>query len=208
VEGFVRLPLLLIACCLLVGSLNGLVRAADAPDLSTPRQAAKAFIHGLDDGSADEAKLAAIGSGDDYKILDTLISFLNANRQLRAAAVSRFGEDGKCIPDEEMMSFTNQFMTNEERPVDDQTATVGRVGERDPMRLKRIGSEWKVDLTGIPGKRQILTLVPKVQAVLVAIAADITADKFASADQAKKALNQRIFDIAAQELEGRPGEPK
>ena len=203
-----RSPLSLIACCLLVGSLNGHVQAAEAPDLSTPRRAATAFVHGLDDGSADEAKLASIGSGDDYKILDTLIGFLNANRQLRTAAVARFGEDGKRIPDEEMMSFTNQFMTNEERPVDDETATVGRVGERDPMRLKKIGSEWKVDLTAIPGKRQIVSSVPKVQAVLVAITADITAGKFASVDQAKKALNQRIFDIAAQELEGRPGESK
>ena len=204
-----RLPVLFITVWLFAGPPADFVRAAaDAPDLSTPRRAANAFIHGLDDGNADEAKLASIGSGEDYKILDTLIGFLNANRHLRAAAVARFGEDGKRIPDEEMMSFSNQFMTNEERPVDDQTVTVGRVGERDPLRLRKIGSEWKVDLTAIPGKRQIVTSVPKVRAVLVSITTEVSAGKFASVDMARKALNQRIFDIAAQELEGRPGESK
>ena len=156
-------------------------------------------MKGVDDGKEADARAAATGSDEDLKIVPLLIGFFDANKQLRAASIERFGADGNQIPDEEMLSPSSQLKGATEA-IQGDAATYGRKDEPEPIRLKKVGADWKVDLSAIHDKRQIETAMPKMQKVLAEVTADIRAGKYPQVTQARDALRRKIFAVADEEL--------
>ena len=197
-----RLPRLVLSSVLL-GGLWGSMPALDAasPDLSTPAKAAIAFGHAIDEGDFETAKAAAIGTDADFEIIRLRIAFFDANKKLRAAAVERFGVQGRQIPEEGMMSFSGQLREAVELIKGDD-ASFGQPKEDYPLRLKRVGGLWKVDLWAIPGKDHIAAAMPKMCKILDDCAAEIRAGRYPTVAEARKALSERIFAMADEQLKG------
>lgn len=189
------------ALLLLVGLLWSPARGADAPDLSTPKKAAVSFAKGVEAADMSAVKASSVGTEDDYKLVQSIVDFISSAKQLREAAVAKFGEEGKTISNDDMANLSKQVESGEEKITGD-TATVGKPQEPDPMKLKKVDGNWKVDLASIPEKEQMGKAMPKMQKVMSNAATDIKAGKYKTADEAKQAIGQQIFAVVAEQLNG------
>jgi hypothetical protein len=182
----------------LVGLIAMPARAADAPDLSTPKKAAIMFAKGVESGDMEAVKASSIGSDSDYKLVELIISYMAANKELRAAAIEKFGEDGKQISED--LSNISKKMEEGVEKIDGDSATVGKADESDPMKLKKVDGVWKSDLAAIPEKEQLSKTLTKMPKVISAAAADIKAGKYKTFDEAKTAVGKQIFAVVAEQL--------
>jgi hypothetical protein len=205
---------------MLMGLISSATWAGDAPDLSTPKKAAVFFAKSVETGDMANIKATSVGSEDDYKLVQSIVGLIEANKQLRAAAIAKFGEEGKQISTEDLSNISKQMEAGDEK-IDGETATIGKADEKDPMKLKKIGDSWKVDLASIPEKEQMGKAMPKMQKVMSEAAVDIKAGKYKTIDDAKQAIGQQIFAVVAEQLNppqpqpqtaplppGQPGEPQ
>lgn len=181
-------------------ALSGPMARAAAPDLSTPKKAAVEFARDLETGDMVAARAAAIGTADEFKLAETISSLVRAARDLRAAAIEKFGDAGKGIPPDgdELIDFSKHVESGTEKITGD-SATVGQPDERDPMKLKKAeDGTWRVDLSAIPEKEAIAKMMPKVQKVFSTATTDIKAGKYKTADEAKDAISQQTFAVIAE----------
>ena len=168
-----------VALIALVTLLSLMARAA-ATDLSTPKKVAVEFARDLETGDMAAAKAVAIGTADEFKLVEIISSLVRSARGLRAAAIEKFGDAGKgVLPDgDELADFSKRVDTGTEKITGD-IATVGQPDERDPMKLKKAeDGTWRVDLSAIPEKDEITKMMPKVQKVLSSATTDIKAGKY------------------------------
>jgi hypothetical protein len=184
---------------MLVGLISSATWASDAPDLSTPKKAAVSFAKSIESGDMANIKATSVGTDDDYKLVQSIVGLIEANKQLRAAAIAKFGEEGKQISTEDLSNISKQMEAGDEK-IDGETATIGKADEKDPMKLKKIGDSWKVDLASIPEKEQMGKAMPKMQKVMSEAAVDIKAGKYKTIDDAKQAIGQQIFAVVAEQL--------
>ena len=82
---------------MLAGFISSAVHAADAPDLTSPKKAAVSFAKSVEAGDLAGVKATSVGSDDDYKLVQSIIGLIDANKQLRAAAIAKFGEAAQII---------------------------------------------------------------------------------------------------------------
>lgn len=175
------------------------VLAADKPDLSTPKKAAKSFAAAVQSADMTGVKAASTGSPEDYKMMESFAGVISAGARLRKAAVAKFGaEDGKKIvqgsPD-----LPAQIEQSDEK-IDGDTATLVHTGE-DPanaLKLMRTNGDWKVDLNRIPGKDQMAKSMPmmkELQKVLDESTTDVKDGKFKTADEAQQAVRTRMMAV-------------
>lgn len=179
---------------------------AAAPDLSTPKKAAVEFARDLETGDMAAARAASVGSAEQLKLAEVISDLIRSARDLRTAAVEKFGDAGKDIlPNgEELAEFSKRVDSGTEK-ITGNTATVGQPDERDPMKLKKIeDGTWRVDLSAIPEKDEITKVMPRVQKVLASAAADIKAGKFKTADEARDAASQQMFAVIADQAASQP----
>src|ERR1700679_2108760 len=115
----------------LVGMVTLPARAADAPDLSTPKKAAVAYARAIESGDLTAVKTTAIGTENDFSYIESIIGLIGANKELRAAAIEKFGEDGKQISKDDLSTISRQAEQGEEK-IDGDTATVGKPDDREP----------------------------------------------------------------------------
>jgi hypothetical protein len=194
-----RLNATLLASCLVIGLASPRARGAANPDLSTPKKAALVFARAMESGDVAAARSASTGSDEDYRILNLIADLVGAARQLRDAGVAKFGEAGKSIVScDEMAQLARQVATADENITGD-TATVLHPNEIDPMKLRKDASgKWKVDLGALSDKPTKARVIPRVQKVMSAGAADIRAGKYRTAAEANDAIGRQMFAIIAE----------
>ena len=183
----------------LVGLIALPARADDAAAAESPRKVAIAFAKGVETGDMAAVKATAVGTESDYTFVQAIMGLIGANKELRAAAIEKFGEDGKQISTEDLSNISKQMEQGDEK-IDGDNATIGKPDEKDPMKLKKVDGAWKVDLASIPEKEQMSKAMPKMQKVMSDAAADIKAGKYKSIDEAKTAVGQQIFAVVAEQL--------
>ena len=103
----------------IIGVIALPARAADAPDLSTPKKAAIAFAKGVESGDMTVVKATAIGTDSQYKLVEAIIGLIGANKELRTAAVDKFGEEGKQITNDDLSNLSKQLEQADETINDD-----------------------------------------------------------------------------------------
>jgi hypothetical protein len=197
--------------CLAAALLAGFALIADsacaaAPDLSTPKKAAVEFAKGLEAGDLVAARAAAVGSSDDFKIVEIISGLVRSARDLRTAAIEKFGDAGKqVLPNgDELADFSKRVDAGTEKITGD-TATVGQPDEREPMKLKKAADgSWRVDLASIPEKDEIGKMMPKIQKVMAGGTTDIKAGKYKTVDEAKDAIGQQMFAVIAEPAASQP----
>jgi len=193
----------------LIASPN-LARAADHPDLSTPKKAATAFATGLQNGSMSEVKAAAIGSDQDMKLIESLAGFVHATKAVTDAGVARFGaEGGKNVLGNENTDMLKDIEQSEEK-IEGDAATLAKKGQsaEQGFKLKKSSDGWKVDLTKMPEKQQLAQALPvlkSMQKVMNDAAADIKAGKYKTAAEAKQGIQAQMVAAFASQAKSAPG---
>jgi hypothetical protein len=194
--------------------LAGQVRADSSPDLSTPKHAAAAFAQGLQHGDLAAIKASTIGGPEDYALINTMARMVGAANKLRDAAVARFGPDeGKKIAASTVSSSDAVKEVNDSsEKIEGDTAIILKPNANpdNALRLRKVGGDWKVDISQFPQKQSLSRTIPMldaVQKVLVQATSDVTNGKYATADEAQQAIQQTMFQVMAAEAQKRPSPP-
>lgn len=213
------LAALLIACAFIFTA-----RAQEKPDPSTPKGAVLAFFKAMEKGDVAEAKTMATGNQKQLAILDTLVPFMSGFKQLEGAAVKKWGEEGKKILADGQGGGGTAFNIDEElknakveekgdaatiMPAE-QKSTGPAKPKKDPMNLKKIDGKWKVDLASIPAEGfddpNTTRVLKSMGDIAKSTAAEIDTGKYATADDAKKAMSEKMLPLLLGGL-GQPTPP-
>lgn len=181
------------------------VSAAVEVDLTSPKSAARTFGQGMSEGDIDAVKAAAIADEQQQLALEALVSVVSNFKKVETAAVAKFGEAGKSVASQQQMSIGEELEKIESaiETIEGETATLASEGSDDPLHLRKVGDDWKVDFAAMPGTDQVAQAIPMINAMAGAadeLATEISADKYKTADEAKNALGQKMMSamMAAQ----------
>lgn len=182
-------PRLLPLLALWLAPAAATLAQAPAPDLSTPRSAAVAFGAALTAADAAGIRGAAVGTADEYARAEAVGGMLAAFRRLAEAAAARFGRE-KVVFRGAAAADVAADLDRAEVTVDGDAATVAvKDGRPDPMRLRRAGGSWRVDLSSAPREAaRLAALAPALAAAADEVAADVRANRFRSVEDAQAAL--------------------
>jgi hypothetical protein len=165
-------------------------------DTSTPKGAAKTMIDAMKKGDAATVKSVTVNG--DPKFIDMMVAMVSSNQQLQDAAVAKFGADGNSIGEAKMLGDVDKKLDDAEVKENGDTATITTKDSREPMTLKKVDGQWKVDLSQMPqmpGKDDP-SMQPMFNAMLDVnkqLAADISAGKYKTAAEAKQAGQEKLM---------------
>jgi hypothetical protein len=176
---------------------SGATAAPAKADLSTPKGAALTFANALVSGDNAAIRACSVGSDTEYKTLESLSTMVSAMKKLSDAAVEKFGKDNVITKgsNTDIAAEIEKSTAKEEGD----TATIvnkDKPDDKNPMKLKKVGSDWKVDLAQtLPkdGVDMLSKMAPAMAKVANEVTAEIKAGKFMKADEAKEALGTRML---------------
>ena len=196
----------LIVAAVVVAQMLLVLPARAAADLSSPKAAAMTFAKAVEAGDVQAAKAAAINEGENAQLIETLTEVAANVNKLRDAAKAKFGDGaaeqfvGNRKPLEEM----SKQLDKAEVKQDGDSATISSADQPGSTKLKKIGSDWKVDLAASlkdsPQSAQIFQQLPFLKAIGVAMgetAGEISADKYKTVDEAKQAMQAKMMAAMA-----------
>jgi hypothetical protein len=208
-------PVIALLAFLLVGRAP-IARAADD---STPKGAAESFFKALETGDADKAKALATGDEKQMKMLDLLVPLVGNFKKMEQSAVKKWGEEGKKIlqgdgpgsaPSFDMDSELKNAKVEEKGEVATITPAKKEEGkESDPMKLKKVGGKWKIDMAAMPNSEGMDD--PNAQKVLKGMgdiaktmAGEIDQGKYKTVLEAKEAFGQKMLPLIFGALGNQP----
>jgi hypothetical protein len=166
-------------------------------DLSTPQAAAMTFVRAIEAGDADTARRAAIAGGIEWDMVDALAHATTGMRKLRASATRRFGEtETKRVIDPRSPLDLSQRLKDADVASDGNVATITPKDGQNPLKLKNVDGEWKVDVGALTRGQDITRAAPLFHAVGVAAteaAAELDAGKYQSVRELQDALQSKMF---------------
>jgi hypothetical protein len=174
--------------------------AAAAPDLSTVRSAALAWVDASWNGDAGVADQILVDDDAQREFMAGPLRFSAALRALEAAAIEQWGDAGRQVggyPDGSAKAMEPKLETTEED--DRASASFGKSMMALPLR--RIDGRWRVDLADIARDRRARRASEASTAAAKAaddVAAEIREGKFKSAEDAKAAFAERRLARAGQ----------
>jgi hypothetical protein len=173
-----------VLCVVLIGGCN-------KNDLSTPKSAAKSFATALEAGDAEAAKAASTG---DPKMVEGMAKAAASMKRLRDAAVAKYGDAGKSIAgDDNFSDMAKNIDAATEQITGDNATLTMKTG--DPLTLKKIGGEWKVDVAAMmgPAAGMGVALFDSMSKAAGEVADEIKSDKHKTAADASAALQQKMM---------------
>ena len=201
---FARTP-----CLIALLSLACFASAARASDESDVKDAAKAFANALAKGDADQAKQYATSDDVTVAVITNLSPVVSASNRLHDAAVAKYGKDGEELApnpaanmsdwskhaDESIAKVTGNSATLTQKEEPPKQGSNPPKERPEPLRLKKDGSQWKVDLSTMASPAQMKSTAPRYKAVAQGMNTttdEINAGKYKTAKEAKAALQQNI----------------
>ena len=199
-----------IACGIVIGAASLLIAADQpptaapkgAPDLSTPKAGALAFVRAMEANNIEAFRAVTVGSEEDQKLFEPLLGMVGAAKQLERAAREKFGKEGRFVVRNSPAVELEVHVQESDVTINGQTAILRHKGEEnaDPLTLKKTEAGWKVDLTVIQNRQQMSAAaggLALMKQVLDQSAADIRAGKFRTAQEAEQAVISRMQQAAA-----------
>jgi hypothetical protein len=209
---------LLVVCALLTAPA---ALAQEKFDPASPKGAVSAFFKAMEKGDATEAKGMATGSQKQLGILDTLVPVMSGFKQLENAALKKWGEAGrKTLTEGQGGSGAALNMDEElksakvEESGDVATITPGEQSksagkDKTPMKLKKIDGKWKVDLASIPTEGledpNATRILKAMGEIAKTTATEVDAGKYATAEDAKKAMGEKMLPLLLGGMQPQPG---
>src|SRR5579864_9433685 len=155
------------------------IARADAE--SDIRKAGQAFSKAVAAGDGKAAKEHAVTDEKSANLLDAMAKFTGARTRLSEAAIAKFGDEGKTIapPVGRGPAGGTQLQHNFDKArieVDGDTAKVVTANGAEPVKFKKEGGDWKIDLTKLPNLDRIqrsLPIMEKLAGAMDETASDI-----------------------------------
>lgn len=178
---------------------------ADA-DSAGPKAAMKAFYQAMEAGDAAAVRGLFYAANDAEKLLaDADAAQLVAARGLGEAIKNKFAATGDALSKGLPLRDEIARLDGAEVSIDGDNATLKLAGQNKALRLVKSEGRWKISIAdyagATPANIAAQTAVLKDLAeVYSSIAADISADKFASAQDAQKTLQQKLQAVMGNAL--------
>jgi hypothetical protein len=210
-------PVALALCAMI--ALNRPTIAQDYT-ADSPKGVASQFFKAMESGDAKAARAVATGSDKQLAMLDLLVPVISGFKQLENAAVKKWGEEARKTLSQTGggagMDFEKQLKASTEK-IDGDTATITSANpeqQREPMKLKKVDGKWKVDMSSMKAENmdnpQTAKMLQVMSDAAKATAAEVEQGKYQNADEAKKAMGQKIIPALMQmqqQQQGQGGAP-
>lgn len=172
--------------------------AAEAPDLSSPRSAARSFIQAVQSGDGDAIRAIMLAEDEQQeKLAQAFTDLIVSGRKLGEAAGAKFGAAGVALGrgmiGAEDLDRINHAEITEENGV----ASLLLPGQTRPMKFRSIQGKWKLIVMDYAGAapEQIpaqIELLRGIAGALSESAREIESGKFSTAPEAEEAIQQKL----------------
>jgi hypothetical protein len=170
-------------------------------DYSTPKNAVKSFYFSVVRGDGSSARRNVVEPAQ-VPVVDEARTLIIEVRSFRRAAIERFGEEkgddvSGGLP-------TLQDIEEAHEKIDGDSAILATKNGKASLKLRKIGSHWKIDLLSILPIRTDAETARRIfaKAAIAAreLAAHIRAGAFATPEEADQALKGKILTIILPEM--------
>ena len=170
-------------------------------DYSTPKNAVKSFYVSVVRGDGTSARQNVVEPAQ-VAVVDEARTLIIEVRAFRRAAIERFGEEKGDDVSGGLPTLKDIEEANEK--IDGDTALLATKNGKASLKLRKIGSNWKVDLLSILPVRTDAETARRIfaKAAIAAhdLAAQIRAGAFATPEDADQALKGKILTIIVPEM--------
>ena len=188
---------------------------AQKADLSSPKAAANEFADAMLAGDVIRTKSVCTGNEKQMKIVEAMVGPLGAIRKLEEALVARYGQEavkkaGQRMVSADVMNDSVKRLRAGEVTVTGDTAVVtpqkrqdAPAEPADPLPLKKVGAEWKVDLAaltkGIEGSEEQMEALQAATTMLQGVTKEVASGKYKTAEDANKGINDAVMKMAKEQ---------
>lgn len=211
----------MLAAVIVLGCCASLARADDKDDI---KDSIKKLGAALKEGDSSTAKKYVDDNENSQKMIESLAKLTHAGQGLQDAAVAKFGEDGKNLGagrmaggaphfdkdlDAAQITVNGDTATVQPKPGTNTTPGAPNSPNARPTTFKKIKGTWCLDMQAMPDAARMAQSSPmfdKMADAMTQVAGEIKDGKYASVQEARQALYQKIsasFGGAG----GRPGGP-
>jgi hypothetical protein len=185
----------LLAAAVIAGLASGAL--ADAPELSTPKLGALAFVRAMEQNNPEAFANVTLGAEQDRKLFEPLLRMVGAAKDLEKAARQKFGKSGRVVVRDSPAVGLEVQVQESTVTISGDSAVVRHASDdgSEPLTLRKTSDGWKVDLTAIQHRQEMLGAAPSMQRLeksLSDTAAEIRSGRFKSAEEAEQTLLQRM----------------
>jgi hypothetical protein len=180
-------------------------------DPNSPRGAMKSFYQAMEAGDPVAVRAALFAKTPEEKELaDAYAAQLTAARALGEAAKNKFGAIGDALSKGIPLRDEITRLNTAEETVSGDTAAVKLPGQAKPVKLVKSDGQWRLlvaDYAGASGAENIAVQVAVLKDMATAfgaVAAEISADKFPNAQEAQRALQQKLQAVLFNTLQKNP----
>jgi len=184
--------------------------AAVEADLSSPKAAAKSLYRAVE--ASDAATVREVFQADDAKQRELAAAFadlLVTGKALTDAASKKFGQAGEDIGQAMVGKDEPARIDAAEEKRSGDTATLVLPGQSRPMVFQQSGGKWRLRVMEYAGAtpqnlpRQ-LTMLRRVTAALAESAKEIGEGRYATVDDARKAVEGKLHGVMIDILKANP----
>jgi len=186
-----------------------LVSCKRGPDASTPKKAAIAFTKATEAGDTAAARQVATGTDAEFELTKNLGQWMTAVKRFRAAAIEKFGDEGKSFTGMPADIVAEMEAANEDIQGDTATVALNANGKYD-MKLVKDGSNWKVDLKFTDADATAVKSIKELGVAAKAldgISKELEDRTVKTVGELKIALGTRVYGEPANLVAGEPGDP-
>jgi hypothetical protein len=184
--------------------------AAAEIDPNTPRGAMKAFYQAMEAGDPAAVRAALYAAdAQEKELADAYAAQLTAAKALGDAAKNKFGAAGDALSKGLPLKDEIAKLDSAEETVTGETATLKLTGQPKPLRFIKADGRWRLfisDYAGATGEDLApqVAVLKDMAAVFNGAAIDISADKYPSAQEAQRALQQKLGAVLFNSLRKHP----
>jgi hypothetical protein len=202
------LSTLVLGLTLLATAMTG-ARAADI-DPAGPKGAMKSFYEAMEASDAAAVRASFHAANEDEKQLaDAYAGLLTAAKALGDAAKAKFAASGDALSKGMPVKDEIAKLKAAEETITGNTATLKVNPKGKPFRLVKSEGRWRLSVSDYAGAtpeniQGQITVLRDMAATFTAITADITGDKFPTANDAQRALQQKLQAVVYNTLKKSP----
>jgi hypothetical protein len=185
------------------------LQAADA-DANGPKAALKNFYLAMEAGDAASVRgLFHTDNDAEKELADADAAQLTAARALGEAAKNKFAATGDALSKGLPLRDEIARLDAAQVTIDGDAAAIKLAGQTKPLRMIKSDGQWKLSIADYAGATPAniasqTAVLKDFTAVYSAVAADIAADKFPSAQDAQRALQQKVQTVLTNTLQKHP----
>jgi hypothetical protein len=201
-----RYALLVLA---LTVTVTGITPAADI-DPTSPKGAMKSFYDAMEAGDASAVRALFYAANDPEKALaDAYTAQLTAAKALGEAAKNKYGATGDALSKGMPVRDEIARLNTAEVTIDGDNAALKFPGQPKPLHMVKSEGRWRLSIADFAGATQEniasqTAVIKEMAGVFTAVAADITADKYPTAPDAQRALQQKLGGVLFNTLQKHP----